>query len=150
MILAPTVLKSCLVWLFLALFVTACASGHCRRPEAPSPEIAIDEEGLIGKAEDSSTTDVPTSEEQDLKGKRVVVFKSDGSIQCQMASGVSLEAMAKELQGIHIFSQNKQHDGMMRSQVCGNSTGNLNTYTILEKDLEKAQNFGFRSLKQLD
>ena len=75
------------------------------------------------------------------------VYKYDGSQQCGMAKGIETAVMAKELKDIKIFSSVNKNDGMMRTQVCGSSTGMANVYEISTQDLEKAKTYGFLEWK---
>ena len=121
-----------LLWC-LALVFVACSTGHCRR----------DSSEVLKKIDPKP----PTGYEEENLGS-IRVAKSDGSQQCDMRAGVSLEDMAKEeLPGVTILSSEKQNDGLMRIQSCGASTGMLNTYEIRHQDLRKAQKAGFNLLK---
>lgn len=77
-------------------------------------------------------------------GDRVFVYKYDGSLQCGMGKAVSLETMAKELQGIPLLSSVKKPDGLMHIQVCGSITGMANVYEIASKHLKAAEAKGFK------
>lgn len=76
--------------------------------------------------------------------KRVFVYKPDGSKQCESEGKISLTAMSKQLGSIEIFSSSNKHDGLMRPQVCGASTGYNNVYEIDTKDLDAAIKLGFK------
>ena len=65
-------------------------------------------------------------------------------MQCGMGKSVSLEAMAKELQGIPILSSVKKRDGLMHIQVCGSITGMANVFEIPGKYLKQAEAKGFK------
>ncbi len=126
------VLRS-LVWC-CTLIIVACSTGHCRR----------DSQEVLQKVDPKPPTGY---EEENLGSLRV--GKADGSQQCGMRAGVSLEDMAKEeLQGVTILSSEKRNDGLMRIQSCGASTGMLNTYEIRHQDLRKAQKSGFTVIKE--
>jgi hypothetical protein len=79
--------------------------------------------------------------------KTIKIYKYDGSRQCGQGTLMGLEAMAKELKGIAIFSQENKNDGMMRIQMCGAPTGNANIYEINVSDMKKAFKKGFREWK---
>lgn len=79
-----------------------------------------------------------------MSDRRVFVYKYDKSEQCNPGTGITLKAMARELKGIKIYSQENRHDGLSHIQVCGSSTGKTNVYEIGEEDLEKAKSKGFR------
>jgi len=106
-----------LFYSLLVLAVSACASGHCNKQGKP---------------------DLP----DDLK--KILVFKYDGSKQCEANSGVSEKAMAKELSEIKVYSSNKMNDGQPRIQVCGALTGYANVYKIKAKNLPLAEALGFK------
>jgi len=72
----------------------------------------------------------------------VRVYQYDSSRKCEKGS-LSLESMASSLDPITIIKSQKLHDGMMRTSVCGNSTGWANVYTIKKNDLKKALDLGF-------
>lgn len=121
-----------LIWCCALIFV-ACSTGHCRRDSKEVLQV-IDPKPPAGY------------EQENLGSLRVA--KADGSQQCGMRAGVSLENMAKnELDGVKIISSEKRNDGMMRIQSCGASTGMLNTYEIRHQDLLKAQKAGFTVIK---
>ena len=75
---------------------------------------------------------------------RAFVYKADGSLQCGQGSKVDLAVMQKQLGDIEVFSSENKNDGMMRIQVCGAATGNVNVYEIDAKDLETALKAGFK------
>lgn len=116
--------------LLVSVFLGACASGHCRKgqtvvePEGP-------EAVLSPKKRETS------------KEKTIFIYKYDGTLQCAQGKEISLDQMAEELVGLTIYSQEKRHDGMLRVQVCGQSTGRANVYEIKQMDLNKAQAQGF-------
>ena len=85
--------------------------------------------------EDSLASNTPT----------IFVSKRDGSVQCDkdQKTKIALNEMAKELEGIHIFSSKNQNDGKMRMQVCESPTGQFNVYEIAPKDLPEAKKRGF-------
>jgi len=73
------------------------------------------------------------------------VAQYDGSLQCEMGSPVSLDAMEKALRGADIVveAKAKKADGIQHPQMCGASTGMMNVYRIKASDLEKARALGF-------
>ncbi len=120
-------------YILLLLFV-ACSTGHCRR-------------GADQVLEDIEPTPPSGFEQKDLGSIRVA--KPDGSLQCNMREGITLESMAKkELKGVNILASEKMNDGLMRIQQCGTPTGMINIYTIPHKDLRVAQKAGFELLSQ--
>ncbi|MGH1468958.1 MAG: hypothetical protein ACRBBP_08790 [Bdellovibrionales bacterium] len=100
------------------LFSAGCVSGHC---------------GRDGKAV-----------KMDKAKQKVLIYKYDGSKQCEEKTGADLDEMAKELSGLKIFSMSKKSDGQMRVQVCGALTGRANVYEVSAKDLPKAEALGFK------
>ena len=111
----------------------ACSTGHCRRDGS-----------LVPSKVDAKP---PTGYTQENLGS-IVVGKADGSLQCEMKTGLSLEEMAeKQLNGIKIISSRKAHDGLVRIQTCGVETGMLNLYEIQHQDLSQAQKSGFTVIK---
>ncbi|MBX3022313.1 MAG: hypothetical protein KF799_11625 [Bdellovibrionales bacterium] len=116
---------------FMLVGLLGCAQGHCRHPATPPAE-----------AKPLEATDV--TQTPAVAGDRVFVYKYDGSLQCKMGKPVAVEVMAKELQGITIFSSVKKPDGLMHIQVCGSATGIANVYEIPSKDLKKAESKGFK------
>lgn len=113
-------------------FSLACAQGHCRRKKDPPSEPK-----QVGLASESGPTQNPTS-------GRVLVYKYDGSLQCGQGKAIPLEIMARQLQGVTIFSSYKKADGLMHIQVCGSPTGIANVYEIAAKDLPLAEGKGFK------
>ena len=98
-------------WVVVSFFVLlhSCTERHCRK----------DGTLIVPKA--------PDNRAQQL-GKKVFVFKPDGSKQCQKGKGIPLEVMVKQLEGIKIYSQESKMDGLMRIQACGIATGQVNIY----------------------
>lgn len=117
-------------WIFpvMLLVIVGCTTGQCRRDGSP----VVDKE------------EVKTISEQDLANEVVIVSKSDGSLQCGYKIGVTIEAMAKELEGIQILKSEKRSDGLMRIQSCGAPTGMLNVYHIYRKDVKTALKLGYK------
>ncbi len=76
----------------------------------------------------------------------VEVAKYDGSIQCQEGSGIPLSKMQRSLtdEGIEVVSSRRGHDCLMRTQVCGQTTGVINVYRIKKGQLDAAMSLGFR------
>ena len=82
-----------------------------------------------------------------LAPSSVKVFKYDGSKQCEMKSGRSLDTMEKDLKGIQVLSRERKNDGKMRIQMCGADTGWANVYEVPVSDKEKAIKRGFQEWK---
>lgn len=92
-------------------------------------------------------TGVPENIQNKVVTKTVLVFKYDGSKQCGEGKEITLDTMSRQLQDIKIVSMTKKHDAMMRIQVCGAPTGHANVYEISDKDLKKAESYGFKLWK---
>jgi hypothetical protein len=124
-----------------------CVAGNCRRdgtlvnPQPAASANAPVETAAAKPEEKPGQGSFPPVE------KRVFVYKYDGSKQCGAAAGVSPEVMAKELQGIKVFSKENKMDGLMHIQVCGAATGKANVFEIKAEDLAKAQAKGFQEWK---
>jgi hypothetical protein len=119
------------LWVLL-VFLVGCAQGHCRHP-ADAPAGAQP----LPTAQDSGVKDKDSDE-------HVFVYKYDGSLQCGMGKPVSVETMAKELQGIPIVSMLKKSDGLMHIQVCGSISGKANVYEIPTSYQKQAEGKGFK------
>lgn len=74
----------------------------------------------------------------------VEVYRSDGSRQCEQASGISPEAMRPLLTGIRVLAQRRD---VLRTMafpaVCGGATGHVNVYTVAAGDVDAALARGF-------
>jgi hypothetical protein len=124
---------------FLSLILVACADGNCRQIQSKEqvPAHVLAAMPVAPAAPEVAGHDMADD-------KRVLVYKSDGSLQCQQGGAKALDDMAKELKGIKILSSLNKSDGRMHVQVCGTPTGKVNVYEIFEKDLAKAQKKGFK------
>lgn len=118
------------VMCFLVVLGIGCASGHCRKAQSPSGVAAISQNNKTGEAV--------------KEGKKVLVYRYDGSLQCNQGIPTTLEKMKEDLKGITVHSMEKRNDGQMRIQVCGTNTGTANVYEIDEKDLAEALKLGFQ------
>lgn len=73
----------------------------------------------------------------------VQVYRSDHSRQCQ-GGGISLQEMQKMLTNITVYTAAKRTLlNVVFPAVCGGETGNVNVYTIAQKDLARAKKLGF-------
>jgi len=132
------------IWIAVSSFafsLLSCTTKHCRQdgtlivvPKSPGHKI---QQKLPQRAEDKQG-DFPQ-----LK-KRVFVFKSDGSKQCEVKKAISLKEMAQQLKGIKIYSQENKKDNLIHIKVRGADTGRVNVYEIDREDLQKAQARGFK------
>lgn len=122
------------LWILGSLILVGCSTKYCREPWRTYPK----SEKASQVSESPQADPNPATPSEDVH-RRVLVYKYDGSLQCEMGSGVSLDAMAKELKGITVYSKQRRHDGLMHAQVCGSRTGYANVYEISAKDLEEAQ-----------
>ena len=119
---------SCQNWaarIFICVLLSACANHPCR---------SVDTSRV-------SEANMPASQHD----THIFIYKYDGSHQCGMGVPIPLEDMAKDLDGIPIFSKKSQNDGLMRIQVCGAQTGNAHVFEILDKDLDRAKKLGFQT-----
>jgi hypothetical protein len=116
--------------------LVACTQGHCRRP-TDLPAAAKPLETPAPAPVDASASPAPAKD-------RVFVYKYDGSLQCKMGKPITLDAMAKELGTIPVFSKAKKTDGLMHIQVCGSITGMANVFEIPVKFLKAAESKGFK------
>lgn len=78
------------------------------------------------------------------------VFKSDGTVQCGVGGELTLADMRTELDAadVTVLSQRKDTDGLIRIQMCGAETGNVNVFVILAEDLKAARALGFAVFEQ--
>jgi hypothetical protein len=113
------------------IFLNACAQGHCRR-KADEPQMQPAPAAAADPIAKPSAND------------RIFVYKYDGSLQCGLGKAVAVEAMAKELQGVTVYSSSKKSDGLMHIQVCGSITGMANVYEIPASQQKKAEGRGFK------
>ena len=92
-----------------------------------------------GSQNNQANNTAPTNE-------RIFVFKPDGSLQCSSDKGTTLKKMEKELAGIKIHSRKKRHDGLLRAQICGSVTGQINVFEIDLADWKHAMSLKFQKL----
>lgn len=124
----------------ISLLVVAlgCSHGNCRHDQG---QIAA-KAGV--EMADAKKVEAPQSSVAD----RVKVFKADGSLQCGQGKAIAVADMQKDLKGLKVYSAVNRNDGMMRIQVCGSPTGQVNVYEINRVDLEKALKQGFKEWTQ--
>lgn len=116
------------------LITAACADGHCRQITSQENPQKIKQASLSGAAAN------PTED-----AKRILIYKDDGSLQCSKKKGMPPEEMAKQLApAVQVFTSTKKSDGLMHLQVCGQKTGQVNVFEVLETDLAKAQQKSFK------
>ncbi len=92
--------------------------------------------------------DVTVSKASDA---RVWVSRSDGSKQCaENPPSLTPESATQSLKkrGVAVFQARTGNDGMIRTAVCGASTGNTVDLEISRLDLPKAQAQGYQLLPQ--
>ncbi len=127
-------------YLFLTLaFVVSCASRPCHAPQSKEERKAAQLE-----AEEKTDTVKP---EFPSEVQRVFVAKNNGSKQCGTKKGIAPGVMEKQLKDIKVYSSVSKSDGLIRSQVCGTSSGYFNVYEIDSSNLEKAKALGFQEWK---
>ena len=137
MALGQSFIKPLIILISLALLLSACAQGHCRRLERKATT----------KNQKGGEQMPANTRQMKVYKRRVLVFKYDESKQCQAWAGISLEQMEKDLGETKVLSRQKKYDGYERIQVCGSSTGTANVYQIYEDDLEVALRKGFKLWK---
>ena len=139
------------VWLISFLFCISCQMTPCRTIQTINPDDSLQHMGQNEVAE-AASVETPVLKKNIarlVKPKGTVfVYKDTGGKQCGETPSIPLEVMAHELEGILIISQSVGHDGMMRPQVCGASTGAINVYEINSVDLMKALKKGFHEKKK--
>lgn len=129
--------------LALSLTVFSCSTRTCKPNETSSaqPAAAVEDQPVAGETKTSPTTTMTNPI------KKIKIFKPDGSVQCEQGTGTSVTEMAKQLGDIKVYSSVNKHDGLIRTQVCGNATGNCNVYEINDADFAKASMLGFKKWK---
>lgn len=129
--------------LALLLTISSCSTRTCKPNEANAAQSgsAVANQPVAGETKISPTTTMTNPI------KKIKIYKPDGSIQCEQGTGVSPADMAKQLGDVKVFSSEKKHDGLIRTQVCGNATGNCNVFEINEADFAKAEKLGFKKWK---
>jgi hypothetical protein len=80
--------------------------------------------------------------------KTVWVYKPDGSLQCGQGKAIDRAEMQKELLDIPVITSLTKSDGLLRVQMCGAPTGQINAYKISESFLTEAKKRGFLELKE--
>lgn len=136
-------------WILLisaSLTLAACSNRPCR--ELRQPELAS---AQVPAPKPTPTVATPQASPAPQGGAvtapkegTVLVYKADGSLQCQQAKGVSVQEMEKQLAGIKVYSRDKRPDGLMHIQVCGSPTGMINVFEIDASNLAKAEAKGFK------
>ncbi len=136
------------------LIANACANHACREPRAPEldrtrPAPAVSSGAEVSELKTPLAATASSSNSVESKEKRVKVFKSDGSRQCEPKSSSktgpsAVDVMEQELAGIKVYAREKRRDGLMHIQVCGSPTGMINLYEIDFKYLKQAEERGFR------
>ncbi len=83
--------------------------------------------------------------------KPVKVYQYSGTLQCEYERGISLADMKADLinTGIEVLEAYEGSDGLVRPQVCGAGTGNINVYSIYESDAPLAESLDFQRLSEL-
>ena len=119
----------------ISIFCIGCTTGHCVKTGTQ-----LSDHMKAVRAEYVA----PPNKERKPVSANVLVFKFDGSKQCQQGNPISVNRMKKELKGIKVFSALKKNDGLMHLTVCGGETGNANVFEINKNDLELAKKRGFK------
>ena len=142
------------IWIGVGLFIAlllSCVQGNCRQDGSliVVPKFTEVTQQQIStkkgeKQKKGNLSSLKKKADEKKAEKRVLVFKYDGSKQCERGKTISLETMAKQLKGIRIYSQQKKMDSLAHIQICGEATGRTNVYEISKEDLKKAQVQGFK------
>lgn len=142
--------------LTFAILLSACANQPCRTFRDPARANASSQPGQAPKKGAPTVVTPPTSSGggssptgstvPSTTSATILVFKPDGSLQCQAAKGLSPEEMEKQLDGIKVISRDKRPDGLMHIQVCGSPTGMINVFEIPASALKEAEGRGFKRL----
>lgn len=122
------------LWIFISSMVVACSSGPCHMASQSPLDEAKQRQLALEQGEVQMKDGVVY----------IKVYKYDGSKQCESGLAVSPEKMAEELDGIEILKVESLNDGLMRTQFCGNDTGQANVFTIAETDLVEALKKGYK------
>jgi hypothetical protein len=104
----------------------------------------------ISLSAEAGAKKAPKAEEE-----RVWVVRPDGTVQCESAgkdtgTKEGFQRIQKKFRdaGISVHGIETRHDGMMRVQVCGMETGNLDAVWIDASDVEKARSLGFKTFEE--
>lgn len=128
--------QSLLIFL-ITLGLVSCTSSKCRRKDHIPPVAAVTKEAI------SKDLKISTPHDKN-KGQTVLIYKYDGSLQCQVGGTIPLDEMARELKGIKIISKENRSDRLLHVQLCGAITGQANFYEIQKENLSEAQTRGFK------
>lgn len=141
-------------FVFFCVLALGCSNKPCDHREQVTQKENATAASLSNsenkKDQETKPTQQPQQEKQSVTEKtsdptqRVRVYKADGSLQCGMGKKIEPSEMQKELGSIKVYSSENKHDGMMRVQVCGHPTGQMNVYEIQAKDLDAALKLGFK------
>lgn len=100
----------------------------------------------FGSKSKSSQDQTASSQSSPSEPETVWVKRPDGGVSCEKEKAQSLEVGRSELEKakVKVLDAKKDHDGKLRAQMCGLSSGTENTYKILKADLSKAITQGFK------
>lgn len=124
--------------LMVSIFIFSCSTRTCK------PGESLAEKNMNNPAVSAAAAKASPMNNQI---KKIRVFKLDGSVQCEPSSGVAVDLMAKELDGVKIYSSENKSDGLIRIQQCGKPTGKCNVFEIADTDFAKAEKLGFKKWK---
>ncbi len=137
--------------------ISGCSSGQCSNiPARPTAEenkastqtinMSENEKPLIEVASAAAVPApvVPAPKKEDT----ILIYKDSGEKQCGMGKTVPLdEAKAiLEKKKILVYESHTQDDGLIHMQLCGSASGKIHVFSILKKNLKKAQTLGFKPL----
>ncbi len=122
----------------MALWLWGCANGHCRVIAEQQKAAAEKNAAPPTTVQKGGVTVTKTAVE------KVMVYKYDGTLQCNQGKLIPIELMKKDLDGITVYSQSSKPDGVMRIQLCGTPTGMAHLFEIAKADVDKAIAKGFQ------
>jgi hypothetical protein len=82
-------------------------------------------------------------------GATVWITRPDGTQQCSVNSGQSLEESSAELKKaqVRVLTSQKGNDSKQHAQLCGIPSGRTNMFQISREDLPKAVTLGYHEVK---
>jgi len=106
-------------------------------------------EGIVSTCQQGKPISVTSFTPLRLPCPFVVVYKPDGTLQCEKGTGVPLDTMEQELNGagVAVLSKRKDVDGRVHPAVCGAASGNVNAFEIPSGDVGRTTKIGFRVLR---
>ncbi len=90
---------------------------------------------------------LPTENSRQNRNKSyVLIYKNAANIQCESNSGISLQAMGKELHDneIYVYLGYEGKNGLIHILSCGEQTEHINVYLIPKATLAESKALGYR------